>query len=271
MEFISSHEKRIRAQAANGSLSHAWLVLGGTDEGRAELARFIAAALICPSRTPPCGECAHCRKLSKGIHPDLIRVEKESDKRELVVGQIREIVRDAYVMPNEAPRKVYLIENAEDMNLGAQNALLKILEEPPARSAFILTAQNPSAIIDTVRSRCTELFSGDSELSAAENNYSLPIAEAFRERDELKVASLAFALEKSKLDRESFDEVLSSLSLIFAQFAEKSASSEERARLYAAIDCVDELLSRRVSNNTGAAHTAGALAVRLNRVNKSSV
>ncbi len=268
MEFISSHEKRIRAQAAKGSLSHAWLVVGGAQEERAELARFIVSALLCPSEAPPCGECQHCRKLAKGIHPDLIRVEKQGDKRELVVGQIREIVRDAYVMPNEAPRKVYLIEDAEDMNAAAQNALLKILEEPPARSAFILTAQNPSAILDTVRSRCTELFSGDSELSAVEENYSLPIAEAFRARDELALASAAFALEKTKLDRESFDEVLSSLSLIFAQFAEKSASREERTRLYAAIDCADELLSRRVSNNTGAAHTAGALAVRLNRLNR---
>ena len=145
----NAQKKRIQAQSRAGILSHAWLVLGGASGAREELAGYIASALICPSGEPPCGSCSHCVKLAKGIHPDLIRMEKLPDKSEYVVDQVREIVRDAYIMPNEAPRKVYFIPAADEMNEKAQNAMLKILEEPPARSAFILVAENPAAILDT--------------------------------------------------------------------------------------------------------------------------
>lgn len=262
----NAQKNRIRAQAGRGMLSHAWLVTGSSQTGRDELAAFIAAALICPERDAPCGVCAHCVKLFKGIHPDLIRIEKIADKSSYVVEQVREIVRDAYIMPNEAERKVYLIPAADEMNLNAQNAMLKILEEPPSRSAFVLEAANSAAVLDTVRSRCTEIIAEGEDGDGDEDKYARAIFDSFMRQSPSDLAAAAFLLEKAKLEREEFDGVLRSLSLLFASQVRKEAKRARRAALFSAIDEVNELLRRRESNNTGASHTAGALAVRLNRI-----
>lgn len=262
----NAQKKRIKAQARGGTLAHAWLVTGGEAGSREELAAYIAAALICPDREAPCGECAHCVKLAKGIHPDLIRMEKLPDKSEIIVSQVREIVQDAYIMPNEAPRKVYFIPSADEMNANAQNAMLKILEEPPARSAFVLLAANSAAVLDTVRSRCVEVSADGEEGSGDEDKYARAVFDSFLRRRSIDIASACFMLEKAKLDRAAFDGVLESLSMLFALKIRGEQDSAERKRLFAAKEEVDELLRRRVSNNTGAGHTAGALAVKLARL-----
>jgi DNA polymerase III delta prime subunit len=97
-----------------------------------------------------------------GIHPDVITVERETDdkggkKREIYVGRIRALVSDAQVMPNEAGAKVYVIKDADCMNIPAQNAMLKLLEEPPKSAMFILCAENSENLLPTVRSRCAML------------------------------------------------------------------------------------------------------------------
>lgn len=262
----NAQKKRIKAQAHGGTLSHAWLVLGGSAGSREELAAYIAAALICPDGEAPCGSCAHCVKLAKGIHPDLIAIEKLPDKSGYVVDQVREIVRDAYIMPNEAPRKVYLIPNADEMNPNAQNAMLKIMEEPPARSAFILTTANSAAILDTVRSRCTEILADGEEGTGDEDKYSRAVFDSFLRRKPLDIAAACTMLEKAKLTREEFDGVLESLSMLFALKIRGEQDSDARKYLFEAKEEVDELLRRRLSNNTGAGHTAGALAVKLGRL-----
>lgn len=106
-----------------------------------------------------CGVCSHCRKSKKRIHPDIIDVRAESEKEgskknEIGVNVIRDIVKDAVIMPNEASRKVYIIFDADYMNERAQNSLLKILEEPTGDAAFILTAEFTGRFLPTVCSRC---------------------------------------------------------------------------------------------------------------------
>ena len=261
-----AQKKRIQAQARAGALTHAWLVTGGTPESREELAAFIAAALICPDREAPCGGCSHCLKLAKGVHPDLIRLEFLPDKSGYVVEQAREIVRDAYIMPNEAPRKVYLIPAADEMNINAQNALLKTLEEPPARSAFILMTANSAALLETVRSRCAELLAEGEDGPGDEDKYARAVFDSFLRSSPMDIASACLMLEKAKLDRDGFNGVLDSLSMLLALKIRGEQDSAQRERLFTAKEEVEELLRRRVSNNTGAGHTAGALAVRLGRL-----
>ncbi|MFR1052656.1 MAG: ATP-binding protein, partial [Lachnospirales bacterium] len=103
----------------------------------------------------PCGACPGCRKVLGDIHPDVITIG--DDGKGITVAQSRQIRADAYVRPNEAPRKVYVIQNAQTMNASAQNALLKLLEEGPAYAAFLLLTDNPAALLPTVRSRCEGL------------------------------------------------------------------------------------------------------------------
>lgn len=146
-------KRQLSAQAAGRGLSHAYLISGPAGSGKRTLARLLAAALVCtgPGEVP-CGTCPGCKKALAGIHPDVITVG--ADGKDLTVAQSRQIRADAYIRPNEAPRKVYLICNAQTMNGPAQNALLKLLEEGPAYAAFLLLTDNPAALLPTIRSRC---------------------------------------------------------------------------------------------------------------------
>jgi len=136
----------------SGKLTHAYIVSGSQAE-------TLAMAVVCPGSTgmSPCMTCPHCVKSERHIHPDIITVDKLPDKREIVVEQLRDLKRDVIVVPNEAEKKAYIINNADSMNAKAQNAFLQILEEPPAHVVFILSTENPVALLPTVRSRCVQL------------------------------------------------------------------------------------------------------------------
>jgi len=138
-------------------LSHAYLITGGSRESRREFAQRLTAAYLCEGEHPPCGACRHCRKVEAKIHPDVSWVELPADKREITADQARSLRSDAYIRPNEGRRKVYLIDPADSMNAVAQNALLKVLEEGPSYAAFLLLAEQPGPMLETIRSRCETL------------------------------------------------------------------------------------------------------------------
>ena len=140
-------------------LSHAYIISAPEEAGEAT-ARELCAELLCSSGGKrPCGMCSSCQKVRRGIHPDVIFTRRQTGdkgqpKREIYVEQIREIIDSSATLPNEAETKVYVICEAGLMNPSAQNALLKLLEEPPRFDAFILIAENPRQLLETVRSRC---------------------------------------------------------------------------------------------------------------------
>lgn len=146
------------------------IVTARTMEEAAARARELARQAVCTSEGKrPCGVCRDCRKVIRNIHPDVITVglpldDKGKPKKEIVVEQVRALISDAYIMPNEAERKVYIIENADHMNLNAQNAALKLLEEPPAGAVLLLCAVNVPALLPTVRSRCTLVSCGGGDV-----------------------------------------------------------------------------------------------------------
>jgi len=104
--------------------------------------------------------CVHCDKASRHIHPDITVVGRLDDKLIISVDQVRDLKKDVYIVPNESSQKAYIVNDADSMNVNAQNAFLQILEEPPAQAVFILCTKNPAALLPTVRSRCVELKSG---------------------------------------------------------------------------------------------------------------
>ena len=142
-------------------LAHAYIAASMNADTRAELGRTLAAAMLCEDDAAPqkpCGHCRACRKTLLGIHPDVITVAPGLDsqgrkRREMTVDQVRAVAATAAVMPNEGRRKAYVIEDADTMNTQAQNALLKIIEEPPERVLFILTCNNRARILPTILSR----------------------------------------------------------------------------------------------------------------------
>ncbi len=143
--------------------SHAYIAASPSGDERERAARGLAAALLCEGAGDrPCGRCRSCRKSLAGIHPDIVSIAPALDaegrkKRGITVDQVRAVVADAQVMPNEAARKVYIFHDADTMNPSAQNAMLKLLEEPPESAAFVLCAGNPQLLLPTVRSRCAML------------------------------------------------------------------------------------------------------------------
>lgn len=139
-----------------GRVSHFYLIAGPLGSGKHTLARLLAAGLQCTGQHKPCLTCPACRKVLAGIHPDVITVD-DPEKKTVPVDLIRQARGDIYILPNEGQRKIYLFPRAQDMGLPGQNALLKVLEEPPAYGVFILLTDNPEKLLPTVRSRCTEL------------------------------------------------------------------------------------------------------------------
>lgn len=147
--------KLIGRIVSSGRISNAYLFKGPKSSPREAAARRFASVLLCddPSRDgAPCGTCKSCRLLVTGNHPDLYVVEKEGAS--IRIKQSHEILREALLKPYQSSRRVFLILDAEDMTIEASNALLKILEEPPAYVTFLLTTSNPRAIPDTILSRC---------------------------------------------------------------------------------------------------------------------
>ena len=147
---------RLDAAAAQDRFSHSYLICGPDGSGKHTLARMLAAAMQCTAGAgrKPCGMCSGCRKVFEGIHPDVITVNDPAHKT-IAVDVIRQMRADVFLRPNEGKRKIYLIE--QDMAEPPQNALLKILEEPPAYAAFLILSDRAEKLLPTIRSRCAEL------------------------------------------------------------------------------------------------------------------
>ena len=149
-------KENLSRSIASGHISHFYLISGPVGSGRHTLAKLLAAAILCQGKQKPCLSCHPCRKVMEGLHPDFITVD-DPEKKTGSVELIRQARADMYVQPNESDHKIYLLPRAQDMRTEAQNALLKILEEPPKYGVFILLTDNPERLLPTVRSRCTEL------------------------------------------------------------------------------------------------------------------
>ena len=150
-------KKNLSRSLAAGHISHFYLISGPAGCGKHTLAKLLAAAILCQGEErKPCLTCRACKKVLDGAHPDFITVD-DPEKKTVPVDLIREARADMYIQPNESDYKIYLFPRAQDMGLPGQNALLKVLEEPPSYGVFILLADNPNKLLPTVRSRCTEL------------------------------------------------------------------------------------------------------------------
>ena len=248
-------------------MSHAYILSAPSAEESLKMARRLAQTVLCErGGREPCGRCAACRKVLGDIHPDLITVRRQTDdkgraRREITVDQIREVSEDAWVLPNEAARKVYIISEADKMNPAAQNAALKLLEEPPNGAVFLLCATNPALLLPTVRSRCASMRSAAGEETPEEE--SVKLAEAFLRAtaagDRAELVRWCFAQET--LDQRELQAMIGALRLavtdmLCARRSDLGMSARQLAELAALAARCEEYL--RV--NTGAKHILGLLA-----------
>ena len=167
-DFLQQGEEigAIREQIRKGRLVHALLITGEPGTGKKTLAALISSALMCKdSGNAPCGVCSGCMLAASGEHPDITVIEKGKPlsaetargRSTIPVDDIREMIRICSQYPYEGGNRAVIIRDAENMTVQAQNCLLKILEEPPQNTFFILTSAHSNQLLTTVRSRCRPL------------------------------------------------------------------------------------------------------------------
>lgn len=150
-------KNRIGTAIESGTLPHAFLIGGPSGSGKSTLATQMAAALNCEGRrgtgTVPCGECSACRRIFEEGYPDVKILRKKKDKATLGVEPVKDFREDMFLSPTESEHKIYIIDDAECMTPEAQNALLKVLEEPPGAVTILLLARECDRILTTIKSR----------------------------------------------------------------------------------------------------------------------
>jgi DNA polymerase-3 subunit delta' len=176
MAFVDFPEQKqvvelLQRSLERGRLGHAYLFTGHQLSELEALARALAKVLNCerPVRRTPkgpavdcCDNCASCRKIAADNHGDIHWVRPESKSRVVTVDQMRDLMQEIFLKPNDAEYKVAVIVAADRLNPQAANAFLKTLEEPPAKSVLILLTTEPQRLLETVVSRCLRLnFAGE--------------------------------------------------------------------------------------------------------------
>ncbi|HTT74979.1 MAG TPA: DNA polymerase III subunit [Candidatus Binataceae bacterium] len=163
--------------------SHAYLFAGPRGVGKATVAGGLAQSILCeraqgpsfccnpvqcPTRTAPqtttsrrnstsaaprCACCNGCVQVALGVHHDFNSIARQPNRSEVLIEQVRDLIGRLGIRPSRGPRRVAIIDDAETLNLPAQNALLKTLEEPPGDTIIFMITQSERALLDTIRSR----------------------------------------------------------------------------------------------------------------------
>ncbi|MGE4352477.1 MAG: hypothetical protein AB7D36_00130 [Oscillospiraceae bacterium] len=245
-------------------LSHAYVLIA-PGKYLETLGRQLAALMLCSENgETACGVCKNCRKILSGIHPDVITVTRPLDdkgkpKREIYVAQIRDLGADSAVLPNEADKKVYLISDAEYMNLQAQNALLKLLEEPPEYVRFILCVENPGALLDTIRSRCVALYAAADDTCPYFGEQEKAYLRLAAEGDRLGLLRLCLSMEEQTAAE--LDDFLQNVRLLIgaALAGRETISGLSAARLMEIYTLTDRC-SAYIRSNVGVKQILGLIA-----------
>lgn len=277
MSSISKESDFLFAAARQGRLAHCVMLVGAAEE-TCPVAVQLAAVLVCPSGGQPSCTCAVCRHVRSGIHPDVVSLDRGEGL--ITVDDVRGLRAEVFVAPLEAEKKVFLIHHAGNMNGAAQNAALKLFEEPPAGVFFVLLCENQDAMMETVRSRCmTVVLSRGSgsvlpeetpevqQLHAAALAQASEFAAALVQEDELALYLACIQWEKLKRPEAAafFDAALARVrtALLAAQgfpdpHADAALAGLGTVRLYR----IAEILLRRraaVERNVGVAHLMGSI------------
>ena len=146
-------------------IPHAMLFCGTDGVGKSLVAEALAAAILChaPVHNQACGHCKACRALAAGTHPDFFQIQPESETKAapaIRIEAVRKLQEEIARIPLLSERRVVIMQEADKMNEAAANCLLKTIEEPSGQIVFILLTSRPSALLDTIISRCMRVEFG---------------------------------------------------------------------------------------------------------------
>lgn len=216
-----------------GRLPHAVVLQSADKQLREQCAQFLTQWAACTAEeNRPCGKCPGCIKAQDGTHPDVYTAQSAGKTQAIPVDEVRKICMDAYIVPNEAQSKVYRLFDADKMLPPAQNAFLKVLEEPPQSILFLLTCENAENLLQTIRSRVT-VFSLDAPGGKTQDT-----------QGNEKIYAHALALAKAAYAKKEWE-----LLKTGAAFTDKAFAKEV---LQAFIPIVRQALSLRYKNDAEA-------------------
>ena len=217
----------------------------------------------------------------QGIHPDVISV-RDAEHKELSADTVRAMRADAFIRPNEGARKIYIFEDCTILTEKDQNILLKLVEEGPAYAAFFFCAENPAALLQTIRSRCAEVkLAPAAQERAAPDENALELARRIAKGTRASRAAFLTRLEAGKVSREALADLFEQARLLLAGAlllpygSPPRAGTEEVVQLLASrltkpqILCTIDLLQTyrsHCSYNVGVGPTLGGFAVALEEI-----
>ena len=163
LQLNTSLINSLNALDKNNRMPHAFIISGGSEKSRKELCDHMAAWAVCGAEGErPCGVCKNCKNAFDRAHSDVYYAKGSGKTQIYNAEELRGIVHDASIKPNQADRKVFVFEECDKkLSEISQNILLKTLEEPPQDILFILTCENSKTLLETIRSRAVTLNLGD--------------------------------------------------------------------------------------------------------------
>ena len=231
VRLLKSHVRKER-------LSHTYLLTGEQNSGRTDLALAFAAAINCEKdRAFEDCDCTPCRKAAAGNYPDLHVFGRDPKIKTIKIEEVRGVIAAASLKPYEGKYKVFVLLDADRLRQEAANAFLKTLEEPPARTVFILMAETRAGLLDTIQSRSFEVRLKPLSSNAPPENNILSEIQGKRWEDYLEGLS--------KIEK---DELKITLTSLMAHFRERMRSPllEERES-YRYVQAMDYLLDAQAA------------------------
>ena len=223
-DFGAVLESQLNAMEESHRFPHAVIITGGSASLRMELSRFLSMWAVCREDNKPCCVCSQCMKVKNNNHIDIYFAKGAGKTNGIPVEEIRNITRDSAVMPHEAHRKIYILEDA-DKRMGAEslNAFLKTLEEPSQDILFLLTAENVKAMPQTILSRCAVLnLESINEIKEETKECAVNILKALVDMNELPLLKAVSVLDS----RQSALEILPVIRTVLSEALAVSVSAE---------------------------------------------
>lgn len=219
--FLTKHFAKLIRE---NKLVHAYLLSGAEGTGKIELAKWVAKGIFClnSQNGVPCLKCSECNRIENNNHPDVVTIMP--DGLSIKVEQIRYLKSEFNKSGVESDRKVFIIQDAQKMSIGAANSLLKFLEEPSGNiTAFLLTSE-PQKLLPTIISRCQEVEM--QQLTSGQLEQEL-ISEGISEKNSHILANLAQSVVEAKKinDNENFDKILATVNNWYQKLLRKDLLS----------------------------------------------
>jgi DNA polymerase-3 subunit delta' len=151
---------KLSVRAVRGDVAHAYGLFGPRSIGKRTVALRIAQTLNCLDPQRPaggCGTCLSCIKIERGVHPDVQLIERDPKLKDIAIEQVTEMQQDLALRPLEGRKRIVIIDDAGELNLFGQDALLKTLEEPPPHAVLLLITPAAAVLSETIRSRLQPL------------------------------------------------------------------------------------------------------------------